>query len=223
MQQVIQKTSENKTPNKATVYTEFILWSAMPYIEKRNLGIETQLQFADYYNVSKDSLSLWKNRSDFEPRRNAILRIWAMDKTPDVVYGIYKAAIKGNPLSQQLWLGYFLGYNPRKEELQKQVELGAGDIRHLIDQLPEQLKEKHYGYLRELTEDVSAVRNARDAEDFSWSQRPAETVPVETDNDAQHVPSGGKNAMAQSHTECVCEDLEREILAHNNQSTTRGW
>ena len=223
MAQELQKLTKKTLPNKGSVYLEFILWTAMPFKEKENLGIETQNDFAAEYKVDISTLSRWKTRADFEARVDAILKMWSTDKTPDVVHSIYRTAIKGNPLSQMLWLQYFKKFNPKKiEDEEKKVELSAGDIRFAIEKLPEQLKEKHYGYLRELAEDINAIRNARDPEDNDWYERPPEAVPDETDNDAQIVSNEDRpHAVAIRHTECVCEDLERFVSQSNHKSTER--
>ena len=219
MAQELQKTAEKTLPNKGSVYLEFVLWTAMPYKEKERLGIENQNDFAAEYKVNITTLSRWKSRADFEKRVDAILKMWSTDKTPDVVHAIYRTAIKGNPLSQMLWLQYFKKFNPKKiEEEEKKVELSAGDIRHAIEQLPEQLKEKHYGYLRELAEDINAVRNARDIEDNDWYERPPEAIPDEADHDAQTLSNEDRpNEVAGRHKESVCTDMgtqaDRSALA----------
>ena len=100
------KPSQKKNPDRVDVYTEFILWFAMPPAERAKLGIKNQGQFADYYKVSPNTLSRWKDRMDFETRVDKIQMMWGKEKTADVIQGIYRAAVKGNPMSQLLWLQY---------------------------------------------------------------------------------------------------------------------
>lgn len=196
----------------------------MPPVERVKLGIENQKDFAEYYGVEESTLSRWKQRPDFEERMDKILRMWAIDKTPDVVQGIYRAAIKGNPASQLLWLQYFKKFNPKQEieHTQKiKVELAENDIRRLIEILPENLKIKHYGYLRELLDDASAYRSAQQSEDSRWTERPALAVPVEADNDAPDLPEPKAGPVPQSHPHSLRANMVGELSAHHYQSPER--
>lgn len=225
MTQTLPKIAEKTSPNKGSIYTEFVLWTAMPWNEKEKLGLETQNDFAEYYSVDITTLSRWKRRPDFEQRVDAILKMWATDKTPDVVHAIYRTAIKGNPMSQLLWLQYFKKFNPRAdttEELQRSGG-GVGDLKHLVDQLPEQMREKHYGYIRELLADISAFRNARDVESNDWHERPAQAILDETNHDASGVSSQRADAIPRSYKKGICTDMERQVSTHNHKSAAWGW
>lgn len=200
------------------------MWTAMPSIEKRRLGLESQKAFAEYHKVSEDTLTNWKHRTDFEKRVDAILKMWSVGKTPDVVHGIYAAAVKGNPMSQLLWLQYFKNFSPKQEvEHTQKVEVGVNDIRHLIDLLPEPLKSKHYANLRELLDDSVAVRDARSVEDGDWNARPADPVLDEADHDAQNVPEPKGYEVAESHPTGVRATVEREVFSRHYQGTARWW
>lgn len=147
---------------KRDIYEEFVLWFAMPRHEKIRLGIETQGQFAAFHKVHPDTLTDWKALPDFNARINDVYEKWAMGKHPDVFQSIYLTALKGNPMSQLLWLQYFRGFNPKKvEDKTNKVELTIQDIRFLIEALPEPLKSKHHTNLRELIDDSSAVAQGR--------------------------------------------------------------
>lgn len=226
MTQDLQNVANKTTPIKLSVYNEFVLWTAMPYVEKDKLGLETQAQFAEYYKVNAATLTRWKQRPDFEQRVDAILKMWATDKTPDVVHSIYRTAVKGNPMSQMLWLQYFKGFNPKKNETDENQQRsggGVGDLKHLVDQLPEQMREKHYGYIRELLADISAFRNARDVESDDWHARPAQPVLDETNNDASGVSSQRADAIPRSYKKGICTDMEWQVSTHNHKSAAWGW
>lgn len=231
MSNELQKVPKKTSPIKISQYNEFILWTAMPYVEKKNLGLETQNQFAEYYNVHFTTLSVWKKRVDFEKRVDAILKMWATDKTPDVVHAIYRTAVKGNPLSQQLWLGYFKGYNPRKiEEPKEKVEISENDFRYIVSILPEPYKTKFNGYITEIITTANSLRNARSGEDDGWnSPRPEDTILIEPDTDAQDIPSAGTNVVAESYTRSASCDLGANAnratcsSPSDNQGTARGW
>lgn len=190
----------NKGMRKANLYNEFILWSAMPPMEKLKLGIEHQKDFAEFYNVEPATLSKWKTRPDFNERMMKILNIWAKSKTPDVAQGIYRAAIKGNSDSQRLWFQLFQGWH-EKQVLEHRVEItfGAGDIRNVIEMLPIQLRERHYANLRELLDDAVAARELGSPEDSHWTERPALPISGETYIDAQDVSDQKQTDVVARH------------------------
>ncbi len=221
----IRKNPEKTLPYKRSLYTEFILWTAMPSQEKEELGIETQTQFAEYHKVNKDTLSEWKKRPDFEERVDAILKMWAVDKTPAVVHAIYRSALKGNPYSQTLWLQYFKKFNPKAiPEENKQRVLSPGDIRYMVDLLPEPMRTKHYGYLRELAEDVARVRNARGIDDYHWTERPTLAISDEADGVTPDVPDKERtDDVAKSYCGCACSNMVGALPQSNYQSAARWW
>jgi len=219
-------TQTNKHLHKGVVrfveYEEFILWYATPFKVKEKMGLETQKSFAEFYKLNQHTLSVWKERPEFEVRVRHFRKKWAFEKTMDVIQGMYHSAVKGNPLSQKLWMQVFEDFSEKSETTEiKKVEVGVNDIRFLIDALPEPMKTKHYDNLRELLDDASAIRNARLVESNRWDERPTETIPNETDQDAYSISSDGANAMAGRHTERVCENLEWRVSENNNQSTAR--
>lgn len=222
-----QQIARIKQPMLRDLYTEFILWTAMPHAEKIRLGLEWQQDFAAHHHVDESTLWRWKKRGDFEQRVDAILKMWSTDKTPDIVHAIYRTAVKGNPMSQMIWLQYFKHFNTKESEKaneSKKAEYGVNDIRFLISTLPEPYKTKHYGYLRELIEDAQQLRHAGSLEDVTETVvEPANGVPGQTDNDAQDVPVKGANAMAGGYQISVCEDLERQASPRYYQGAQRWW
>lgn len=205
---------------RTAVYTEFILWSAMPDAEQQRLGITSQKQFADQHNIAENTLSRWKHRPDFETRVDAILKVWAVGKTPNVVQGIYKAAVKGNPMSQLLWLQYFKGFTSNKDQGSQtvKVEVGPNDVRFIIEGLPEPLRSKHYANLAELIADANAVQSARTADDTSWDEPAPENVQDEADQDASHVSESQGNALAAGYKASVRANMVGEAFPHHHQS-----
>lgn len=210
--------------SKVAVYEEFILWSALPYEEQVKLGIETQGQFAAFYNVQESTLSNWKDRKDYKPRVRALRDKWAFGKTGKVIDGIYRAAVRGNPHSQRLWMQVFEGFSEKQEVTHVQkVEITPTDIRFIIEGLPENLKIKHYANLRELLDDASMVRSARDAEGSDWTDGPAPTVPIETYIDAQDVSREGTDVVAPRYTSSVCDYMVGKISPNNYKGAERWW
>lgn len=208
------------------IYREFVLWSAMPHVEKMKLGIETQTQFCEFHKIGINTPTAWKQRADFEERVDAILKMWALDKTPDVVHGIYRAAVKGNPMSQMLWLQYFKKFNPKKEDPKdlKKVEIGVNDIRFLIDSLPEPLKSKHHANIRELINDAQQLRHAGQLEDRLREKTAIEAdILANTGEDARGLSSQRGDEVAARYTERVCTDLGGTASTYHHQSTARWW
>lgn len=110
---------------------------------------------------------MWKDRADYWIRVKALRTEWARGRTGNVINAIYNAAIKGNPLSQSLWMQIFEDYDPKgkKEEVKnKRPELSINDYRFLVEQLSDDKKNKYYNILTELIDDVNAITNAHDVE-----------------------------------------------------------
>lgn len=214
----IKTKSNNLIPaqRKFSEFEEFCLWYAMPYEMKKEAGILKQKEFAEAFKVDPATLSTWKSRAEFIARVNYLRNQWAHEKSMDVIEGIYRAAVKGNPHSQKLWAQMFMGFTEKTEVKEvKAVEISTNDIRHLIEQLPDNLKEKHYGNLRELLDDASAIANARDVENSAWTTRPQAVVLDEADHNAQDIPSRATDGVAKGDKKCVCKNLEREVSAYN--------
>lgn len=211
-----------------TLFDEFIFWYALPKPEKINLGIETQRQFGEYNNISERTLTTWIDRPEFMPAVKALWKKWGKFRTPTVVAAIYKSAVGGGkeaPQAQKLWMQVIEDFTEKTENTEtKKVELGIGDIRFMIEQLPEELRKKHYGHLRELTEDIVAYRDARDTESDDWDARPEIAIQDEANNDAQDIPNKeSSNAVAKSHKASIRADMVGPISESNHQSAERWW
>ena len=216
--------ANNLVPPKTTEFEEFCLWYAMPYAQKKTLGLLTQKDFSENYDVAPQTLSRWKDRPEFMARVTKLRNQWAFEKTQDVIQGIYSAAVGGNALSQKLWLQFFLGFSEKSEVTTvTKVEITTNDIRHLINQLPENLKNKHNANLRELLDDAISVANARDVEDSRWTTGLADPIPVETYHDAQDVSGSGSDEVATSHKVGLRANMVWEPFANHNKSPSRRW
>ena len=207
------------TPYKTDVYEQFILWFAMPPMQQEKIGIETQVAFSQHFGIEITTTTRWKNRPDFKDRVRALRQEWGFAKTGGVIQGIYLSALKGNSDSQRIWLQYFDGWSEKQTiEHTNKVEIGVGDIRFLIEQLPEPLKSKHYGNLRELLDDASAFRNSRGAESGDWSTRPALPIPREAHHNAPDVSGETADVVPSRYQRGIRRDMEREASSYNYQS-----
>jgi len=209
---------------KKQVFEEYILWLSLPETERIKTGIETQTDFSNKFKVGQQTLSVWNSDLFLQDRVRYIRNQWAFNKTGTVIQAIYRSAVKGNPLSQKLWMQVFEGFTEKTQQEQiKKVELGINDIRFLIDGLPTDLKEKCYEHLRAIIEITSEARHTGAVETEYWEERPPQAIPGETDNDAQDIQVQRGYEMASGHQESVCEDMEWEISSCDNQSTSWRW
>lgn len=216
--------------SKSAVYMQFVLWSAMPPIERTRLGIETQDQFCETYKVHRATTARWKQRVDFQDRVDKILKAWAFDQKPTVAQSIYKAVIKGNSDAMRIWLKYFEGWdeNPSAKNAQNngkpvKVELGEQDVRFIVDGLPEPYRTKFNGYINDIITTTYALRNAREISDTAWEERPEGYLEPEADYDAQDVPVEVRHEVASGYKKSVRCDVVGETHAHNYQSAERWW
>lgn len=208
-------------------YAEYIRWYALPRHDKIKEGLETQKAFAEYHGVDEKTLWRWSRRADFIPRAEELIRMWVKARKPDIVGAIYAAAMKGNPLSQMLWLKAFEGFTEKQEVVHSQkVELGPNDFRFIIDGMPEPERSKFYGYLREIIDHAVALRNsgrlADEPRPEQYNESP-QAIPDEADNDAPDAPRPAADALAGSDSCGIRENMVWEVQPHNHQSATRWW
>lgn len=104
---------------KQAEYYEFVRWTALPFFLRTP---SDQQAFQMQWKVSADTLARWKKDPNFWEDVRREIREWAKDKTPEVIAGILKAAVKGNPISQKLWMQIFEGF---EEKSQQTHEMGS--------------------------------------------------------------------------------------------------
>lgn len=211
-------------------FEEFVLWFAMPLYEKVRLGIETQAEFAELHGVHANTLTNWKKAREFYPRLQEIRNIWAKDRTQDVIAALYRGAIgngQGSPRDRELWLKYVEGWteDAEKQKVTK-VELTPGDIRFLIEGLPEPYQTQAYEHLRDITDliaDHGSVQHlkANAAGIYSDDSGTAENVSGEADPHAQDLSDGQTDEVAEGYKGGVCEGMEWTVQPYNYQSATR--
>lgn len=215
--------ANNPVIRKPNTYLEFILWSAMPDPEKIRMGLEWQKDFAEYYHLEESTLSRWKQRPDFQDRVRKIIKMWAFDKTPNVVQSIYRSAIKGNSDSQRIWLQYFEGWSEKTQvEHVIKVQMAPGDLRFVIDGMPEEYKQKFYGYIREIIDTAVALRNAGKFQD-GYAEDPALEGDIleQADQDAPDVPDQPAGEVPESDSISIRADMVWAIHPRHYQSPER--
>ncbi len=78
----------------------------------RPQNLKTQKDFSKSYNISENSLSTWKKEKDFQRLRTSLMKNNFIDRTPDVIENLYRAAT-ADPLTGKspvpairLWLEF---------------------------------------------------------------------------------------------------------------------
>jgi len=100
--------------SKTAEYLEFVKFTATPMALR---DLKTQGDFSARWNVSEPTLSNWKNEPEFWDLVKAQLKKWGKDKTPNVIMGLYRKAVKdGNAQEAKLWLQYFEDWSEKNEE-----------------------------------------------------------------------------------------------------------
>lgn len=212
-----------------STYQEFILWFALPVFEKIRLGLETQKAFAAYHKVTERTVINWKHRRDFMVQVKALRDEWGKERTGDVIAAMYKSALSGGreaPQAQKLWFQVIEGWQEKTEsELTVKTELTVNDIRFVIDGLPEELRMKHYGYLRELNDDAAMVASKGIIDVEYLERRPSaeDAVREEADSDARDVSDEAGDEVAQSYSVSLRCDVEWEVQPNYYQGAARWW
>jgi hypothetical protein len=204
---------------------EFAFWFSLPLKERKSAGHSTIQEYADNHDIDPKTLWRWRQDPLFTKLTDHLRQKWGQDMTASVMDGWKLACEKGNPLAIELWLAYFHDFT-RKTALDvneaKKNEYGVNDIRSIIDTLPEGLRQKHNGYLRELLDDLATIERAR-----SYAEPGSDAGPVEgpvqgyAGENAPSVPSEAANAMAESDPGSVRKDMERKVYPRHNESAAR--
>lgn len=230
-------------PQFQAVYEAFVWWYALPRHERPNYlnkGMERLVDFARAYDVGETTLWRWSNKPSFQNRVKEIWKTTAKGNTPDVVRSIYLSAIGGGkeaPQAQKLWMQVVEDWNERSElavEETKKLVISVNDVRFLIEALPEQLKQKHYANLRELLDDNAAHGNsgnidrqvielAEKSENSGGDDGLENSIPGQTDHNAQDVQNEPTDELAKSNTSGLCCNLVRATSAYNHQSSAWWW
>lgn len=227
----IKPATRNRGLNYLAVFEEFVFWFALNRIDRKNLGIESQRDFAAYHKVSERTLSVWSDRPEFMPAVRKLWKKWGKARTPSVVAAIYQSSVSGGkeaPQAQKLWMQVFEDFSEKTENKNtntEKVEIGEKDIRFIIDGLPEPMRTKFNGYITEIIVESNKVKNARTVDDIGWDdQRPEETVLNETDIITQDIPDERADEVATSDIQCVPKDMVTDTngATHTSENNNQG-
>jgi hypothetical protein len=95
-------------PRKDAEKLQFINWLSLPSDSRRP---KTQKELAQQLRVTADTLSEWKQQPEVKAEVRKRVDERSKDDHPDVLQAIAKAAKRGNPQAQKLWLQYNLGWS----------------------------------------------------------------------------------------------------------------
>lgn len=95
------------TGEKFFEYSQFVNWYSLP---EHLRDPRTQRDFAKEYRVNEHTLVEWKNSENFHNDCVSATREWAQDKYPNVMYALYRKAVKdGSAQEVKLWLKAVMG------------------------------------------------------------------------------------------------------------------
>jgi len=151
MKEQAQAVQNSEEPRRMETYREFCEWYAMPYKQKKEYGATSQREFAAKHDISEPTLSRWKDRPEFYSLIEDERKKHAQDRFDEVMEGLIMGAKKGFAQNVELYLAYFFGWTPKQvHEHREKVDLELGDIRKLIQRLPEGEQEEFYGSIAKL-------------------------------------------------------------------------
>ena len=170
----LRNLERQRGPQRMSEYLHFCEWYAAPLdIRKEKFDdIKTMGEYAKEHGVHTDTLTKWKKRPEFYNLVSQARQGHADDSWGEVMYGWKKSVLKGNPYALELWLAYFMGWDKKLviEEKHK-LNLDMGDVRSLIEQLPEGKQADFYETIgRLLHEAQAAVTGEGDRSDAGAGQ-----------------------------------------------------
>ena len=81
-------------------YNSFCKWAALPE-DLRNP--RTQQEFEHKWGLPKNYTSKWKEKEDFQATRLKHFWNWMFDKYPDVIYAIYRRAVRNSATDARIF------------------------------------------------------------------------------------------------------------------------
>lgn len=156
MSEEIQENSRNKklAPYRKADYLEFIRFMALPsFYRDDEYSFHKEGDFAKKYNLDPSTLTIWKKSSEFWDGVKVQLKEWGKGKTPDVILGLYRTAIRdGKAAEVRLWLEVFEDFKGVDNIInQTNIYQLANTINNKVD---EETKQKIIGILEGDFEEV---------------------------------------------------------------------
>jgi len=85
-------------------------------LRDKEFGFNTDQDFADKWEINPETLVRWKKDLNFWERVKKFWRNWGMERTPDVILGLYINASKNGRAADALaWMTLVEGWNPKTE------------------------------------------------------------------------------------------------------------
>lgn len=139
-------------------------------ITKKYHHIPTQTEFALKYGVARPTLSVWKNRPDFEKRVDSMRKQWGRDKTANVLASLYTRCIKyGMAYDVETYLAYYENWTRTQVVKHTGDVFALEDLRSIIALLPEDKQKNAYTELATIVTEAESRRSDEESEGSSAS------------------------------------------------------
>jgi len=137
-----RKQPKKKRVAKVNEYEEFIRFMALPRtVRMKDFGFANLGEFAKKYKIHPGTLSEWQKRDGFWENVKKLWKEWGRGRTPEVVLGLYRKAVKeGNASEAIAWFKLIEDWQERKtidiksEDLKKM----RVDMRKIADSIKDQ-------------------------------------------------------------------------------------
>jgi len=169
----------HKTKNKGGVKEErdlvlvethkkFMEWSVMTKEEREQAGLRAdQKAFAQKHKINENTISDWKNRSDYPESRIQAFRDKLSKRTPEVMEALLRRIKKyGMGYEVELYLAFVENWDKKTVlEHRDKLQFGEGDIRELLKHIPSEKRKEFYVTLTKLI--TEAEKNQSEGKVFA--------------------------------------------------------
>lgn len=130
---------QEKPPYKKKQYEEFIKYKGLPDVIKDEVyGFHTDVAFARKWHLAPDSLVDWQKRVDFLKRVMAVWKDWGMLKTPNVIMGVYRNAVKkGSGADALAWMKIVHDWKEKMDPAENATRKSIKDIQDNLRKIVE--------------------------------------------------------------------------------------
>ncbi|MCK9578716.1 hypothetical protein M0R01_04500 [bacterium] len=146
---MVKKNEIRNKPKKRGIYRkatwiEFVKFTATPIIYRdEEFGFHRDGDFCKKNKINNETLCRWKNEPEFYEEVRLCWKKWGKDRTPNVIAGLYRTAVKEGKAAESLaWMKIV-------EDWQEKLDVGdivarksLKDIQDNIRRLVEQEKAK---------------------------------------------------------------------------------
>ena len=103
---IIEPRKKRRTLIKQDIYNCFLQWYVLPVEEKKDMGINSESDFAKTNNISRKQLWIWKNRPEFNEDVINALKTNAIIDQVKLYHSIFEKAKKSYKYAK-LWFDLY--------------------------------------------------------------------------------------------------------------------